>query len=83
MAYYSQEVAVFEAQIQSWIDCGNEGRWVVIHGIEVFDFFDSEVVAYRAAIEHFGQDAKFLLRQVRQGRPRLVAPIMTLRTESV
>lgn len=82
MSYYNREIAVFDANLSSWMDAGHEGKWVVIKHEEVVGIYNSDSDAYKAAVERFGTGAEFLLRRIKRTRPTLLAPIMTFRAET-
>lgn len=82
MSYYDREIALFEAHLQGWLDAGEAGKWAVIRDDVILELFPTDTEAYQAAVERFGTEERFLLRQIRQSRPTLLAPIMTFRAES-
>lgn len=82
MSYYSQEIAVFDANLPGWLDKGEEGKWVVIKREDIVGLFSSKSDAYEAAVARLGSGAEFLMRQIQRTRPTLLAPIMSYRPET-
>ncbi len=73
-----EEMATYEAHLPEWTE--QEGRFVVIRGTEVVDFFETYEKALRTGYVRFGV-VPFLVKQVRRKRQalfvtRMVAPHM-------
>lgn len=61
-----RELETYEQRRAEWLAAGQEGRWVVIHGPDVLDLFDSLDAAAEAGYRHFGLSELFMVRQVSQ-----------------
>jgi hypothetical protein len=56
-----KEMATYEANVDKWTD--HTGKFVLIHGDKVVDFFTAYEDALKAGYQQFGLD-QFLVKQV-------------------
>lgn len=59
-----QEKATYQDKLQELEQ--HEGKFVLIHGEEVVDIFDSYSDALRQGYRNFGTDDPFLVKQIRR-----------------
>lgn len=60
-----QELDFFKANKSKWLEQGLSGKFVVIKGNEMFDYFSSHEDALRQGLRKYG-DVPFLIKQVQQ-----------------
>ena len=70
MANLETEIAAFD-KMQAELESHHKGKWVVFHGGELINTFDSFEVAASEAVARFGR-GPYLIRQV--GAPDFVLP---------
>jgi hypothetical protein len=59
-----KELETYLARPPSWVREGRVGKWVVIRGEEVLDFYDSANAALEAGYARYGLDSGFMVRQI-------------------
>jgi hypothetical protein len=69
-----QEWNAYRRELPRLLEEGKEGKFVLLKGGQVIDFFDTHCEAVAAGNQRFGVYAPFMVHQVREEEPLLRVP---------